>query len=330
MDEMVIDSALAKAVADAALARARRRTRRNSQPCSPASTGPERRLDLMLRLGPYGDGFGAEPRRAHPGPRCSPTPHGIDLGPLAAAPAEVLRTPQRHGSSCCPRRSPTTCRGCAPPLRRRGPPRLVLVGRRHLRSNNSWLHNLPALNGGSNRCTLQIHPEDAAPLGLTDGAGVRIKAARRRDGGPRGDHRRHPQRAWSACRTAGGTTAEATRQTVAEGQPGVNVNQLNDGHVARSVVGDRGVERDPGADQSGCLGLAEFPDHRHGEADRLLAGRHRHGCLGHAVIPGHRCRRGNRAARLGDRETLPRSSPDNCAYCWARFLASSKARRGRP
>ena len=39
---------------------------------------------------------------------------------------------------------------------------LLLIGRRHLRSNNSWMHNLPALAGGTNRCTLLIHPDDAA------------------------------------------------------------------------------------------------------------------------------------------------------------------------
>ena len=49
----------------------------------------------------------------------------------------------------------------------------VLIGRRHLRSNNSWMHNLPALAGGTNRCTLQIHPDDAADLGLTDTARVK-------------------------------------------------------------------------------------------------------------------------------------------------------------
>ena len=46
------------------------------------------------------------------------------------------------------------------------PPEFVLIGRRHLRSNNSWLHNVEELRGGTNLCTLQIHPGDAARLGL--------------------------------------------------------------------------------------------------------------------------------------------------------------------
>ena len=45
----------------------------------------------------------------------------------------------------------------------------VLVGRRSLRSNNSWMHNVPLLAGGSNRCTLWLHPDDAAHLGLSTG-----------------------------------------------------------------------------------------------------------------------------------------------------------------
>jgi anaerobic selenocysteine-containing dehydrogenase len=46
---------------------------------------------------------------------------------------------------------------------------LVLVGRRHLRDNNSWMHNLPVILKGKPRCTLQVHPGDARRLGLADG-----------------------------------------------------------------------------------------------------------------------------------------------------------------
>jgi len=66
------------------------------------------------------------------------------------------------------------CRGCAAVEAGDGDGSLVLIGRRHLRSNNSWMHNVPALTGGSNRCTAQLHPEDAARLGLADGALARI------------------------------------------------------------------------------------------------------------------------------------------------------------
>jgi anaerobic selenocysteine-containing dehydrogenase len=51
---------------------------------------------------------------------------------------------------------------------------LVLVGRRDLWSNNSWMHNLEVLVKGKPRCTLQVHPEDASRLGLTDGGSAKV------------------------------------------------------------------------------------------------------------------------------------------------------------
>src|SRR5690606_14411252 len=105
--------------------------------------GPvERRLDMMLRLGPYGDGFGADPNGLSLG-RLLEHPHGIDLGPLRPRLPELLRTPSGQVELC-----PQPLREDVPRLRealRRRASResLVLVGRRHLRSNNSWMHNLP-------------------------------------------------------------------------------------------------------------------------------------------------------------------------------------------
>ena len=51
---------------------------------------------------------------------------------------------------------------------------MVLVGRRHVRSNNSWLHNVRVLVKGKPRCTLQVHPQDAARLGLVDGGAAEV------------------------------------------------------------------------------------------------------------------------------------------------------------
>ena len=51
---------------------------------------------------------------------------------------------------------------------------LVLIGRRQLRSNNSWMHNVPSLVKGPERCTLLVHPADAARLGLIDGSRARV------------------------------------------------------------------------------------------------------------------------------------------------------------
>jgi anaerobic selenocysteine-containing dehydrogenase len=51
---------------------------------------------------------------------------------------------------------------------------LVLVGRRDLRSNNSWMHNVEVLVKGKPRCTLHVHPDDATRLGLADGGDASV------------------------------------------------------------------------------------------------------------------------------------------------------------
>ncbi|GAA1933789.1 molybdopterin oxidoreductase family protein [Streptomyces sodiiphilus] len=188
--------------------------------------GPERRLDLMLRLGPYGDGFGADPDGLRLA-RLLEHPHGIDLGPLAPRLPEVLRTTTGMIELC-----PAPIAADLPRLRHalRTVPEeaLVLVGRRHLRSNNSWMHNLPALRGGTNRCTLQVHPADAARLGLAEGASARVRG----DGG----EVTVPVDITDAVRPGvvslphgWGHDRPGTRLATAATDPGVNVNQLLDG-----------------------------------------------------------------------------------------------------
>ena len=58
----------------------------------------------------------------------------------------------------------------------RAEPTTVLIGRRQLRSNNSWMHNSARLMRGADRCTLLVHPDDAAPLGLNDADAVEIRS----------------------------------------------------------------------------------------------------------------------------------------------------------
>ncbi|MEU6849473.1 molybdopterin-dependent oxidoreductase [Actinacidiphila alni] len=191
------------------------------------TTGYERRLDMMLRLGPYGDGFGTDPEGLSLA-KVRDRPHGIDLGPLRPRIPEVLRTP-----SGTVELAPAAVVADVPRLRAavaRGArsDELVLIGRRHLRSNNSWMHNVPALTGGSNRCTAQVHPDDAARLGLADGALALIKG----DGG----EITAAVEITDALRPGvvsvphgWGHDRDGTRLTEAAREPGANVNQLLDG-----------------------------------------------------------------------------------------------------
>ena len=137
--------------------------------------GPERLLDLMLRTGPYGDGFGARSDRGLSLAALEAAPHGIDLGPLQPRLPDALRT--RSGMI---ELAPEPLLADVPRLRAAlgrapadGP---VLVGRRNLRSNNSWMHNLPMLVRGPSQCTLHVHPEDAERYGLTDGAPALLRS----------------------------------------------------------------------------------------------------------------------------------------------------------
>ncbi|HSL72929.1 MAG TPA: molybdopterin oxidoreductase family protein [Ilumatobacteraceae bacterium] len=134
--------------------------------------GPERMLDFMLRTGPFGDGFGVDPDGTSLDDLLG-RPHGRDFGPMVSRVPEILRTPSGRIELAPPVlvEDLARLRGSADELAGRG---LVLVGRRHLRSNNSWMHNVPVLVKGKPRCTLQVHPDDAVALGLVEGGAATI------------------------------------------------------------------------------------------------------------------------------------------------------------
>ena len=230
VDEQVIATTLAKETADPNSPVAGRAVDELTAMLAPGP-GYERRLDMMLRLGPYGDGFGTNPDGLTLD-RLKASPHGIDLGPLQPRLPEVLKTPTGRIEL-----APAPLIADVGRLRDslgRDDERFVLIGRRHLRSNNSWMHNLPALAGGTNRCTLRIHPDDAAELGLTDTAVVK---------GPGGELLAQIEvtdgmrRGVVSLPHGWGHDFAGTRQQLAASQPGVNVNQLNDGNVLDPLSG---------------------------------------------------------------------------------------------
>ncbi|HLM09965.1 MAG TPA: molybdopterin oxidoreductase family protein [Thermoleophilaceae bacterium] len=137
--------------------------------------GPERALDFMLRVGPYGDGFGAEPKGLTLS-LLEESPHGLDLGPLEPRLPDVLRTPSGK-VELAPEPLVADMERLRAALDRERNGGMMLVGRRQLRSNNSWMHNLPALVKGKERCTLHVHPDDAERLGLGDGGRALVRSA---------------------------------------------------------------------------------------------------------------------------------------------------------
>lgn len=167
VDAMVVDQTLGKAVTEAH-SPVHGRDPRELAGLLTGDNGPERRLDMMLRLGPYGDGFGArtdglslERLLAHP--------HGIDLGPLRSRLPQPLKTASGKVELL-----PRPIADDLPRLKRALGERadgLVLVGRRHLRSNNSWLHNVPRSPAGPTGAPCTSTPRTPSGSGSSTGPG---------------------------------------------------------------------------------------------------------------------------------------------------------------
>ncbi|MGE5232655.1 MAG: molybdopterin dinucleotide binding domain-containing protein, partial [Acidobacteriota bacterium] len=140
-----------------------------------AALGPRRQLALALRRGPLGAGF-VPFRRGLTLARLERQPHGVDLGPHPPCLPQRLRTADRRIDL-----APALFVADVERLQARltstaaaRPDELLLLGRRHLQSNNSWMHNVPRLMRGRERCTLLMHPDDARRRGLQDGCLVEI------------------------------------------------------------------------------------------------------------------------------------------------------------
>ncbi|MCD9623965.1 molybdopterin oxidoreductase family protein [Rhabdothermincola salaria] len=144
-----------------------------ARPLSPPR-GPERLTDWSIRTGSVGDRYGEAPDgwtleklKAHP--------HGVDLGPMVPRAAGAVRHPDGRIRLAPDYIVADLDRLDAALDAER--PDLVLVSRRHLRSNNSWMHNITVLVKGKDRCTLLVHPDDAGRLGLTDGEAAQVTSS---------------------------------------------------------------------------------------------------------------------------------------------------------
>jgi anaerobic selenocysteine-containing dehydrogenase len=137
--------------------------------------GPMRLVELQLRCGPYGDQFGKNPDGLNL-EKLKTARAAIDLGPLEPRFPDILRTQERRINLADPLITRDVPRLSARKSDYENTNSLRLIGRRQARNMNSWLHNLPNLAKGKNRCTLLIHPDDAKRKGLSPNGRARVRS----------------------------------------------------------------------------------------------------------------------------------------------------------
>lgn len=164
-------------------------------------------------------------------------PHGIDLGPLQPVLPKQIFTPDKKVDMV-----PKVLIDGLKKLDFNAPPqgKLQLIGRRHLRSNNTWMHNSERLVKGPNRCTAIIHPDDAEKLGIVDGELIQV-------------HNEHGKVEIEAELSQGlmpgvisiphgwGHNKEAIGWTTAKAHAGVSVNDLTSDQEVDAVSGNAAV-----------------------------------------------------------------------------------------
>jgi anaerobic selenocysteine-containing dehydrogenase len=192
-------------------------------------------VDLALRTGPHGDRF-LPWKDGLTGDEVKRSPNGIDLGALR--PGLEKRVVHRDGLvDLAPAPLVAAMDGLVAEIDRgRSPDELLLIGRRDIRSNNSWMHNLPKLSSGKNRCVLFVHPEDAGRRGLVDGS-VAILESRVHRGEVPVVVTDEVRPGVVSLPHGYGHGGEGTRQRVASENPGVSLNDWTDDGVVEAIVG---------------------------------------------------------------------------------------------
>jgi anaerobic selenocysteine-containing dehydrogenase len=192
--------------------------------------GPRRLLDLGLRTGPYGSGFnpfgdGLSLRKV------AAAAHGIDLGPLRSCLPGGLRTSSKR-IQLAPEEFVNDLPRALQLLdeNTERPPEdgsLLLIGRRHLRSNNSWMHNYRRLMGGRERCILLMHADDALRLRVETGQRVAVESPVGRIEVPV-ETTDEMMPGVVSLPHGWGHHRSGTRLTTAQQHPGASINDLTD------------------------------------------------------------------------------------------------------
>ena len=197
--------------------------------------GTARNLDFALQTGPYGAAFGANPGGLSLDVLLA-NPHGIDLGALEPKMPEMLRTPSGR-IELSPEVFINDLKRLKESMVDVDLDQMLLVGRRDLKSNNSWMHNIKVLTKGSLSCTAHIHPNDAARIGAVTGTALRIAS--------RVGEVQVPAEVTDSVRPGvvslphgWGHSVPGTKMSVAGEKAGVNSNILTDDQVLDPLSGN--------------------------------------------------------------------------------------------
>jgi len=207
--------------------------------------GPERLLDAGLRIGPYGKGIaGVKAPGSLPGKLSLKVlkqhPHGVDLGPMVPTMPEKL--PKGRIDI-----APEILLDDLGRLRAsegKATEGLQLIGRRHVRSNNSWMHNVAHLVRGKTRCTLMMHPQDADARSVENGDVVRVRS-RVGEVDVRLEVTEDIMPGVVSLPHGFGHGRGGTRQRIADANAGVSMNDLTDHEHLDDLTGNAAVNAVP-------------------------------------------------------------------------------------
>jgi len=189
---------------------------------------PRRMVDLALRAGPT-----KETVKSLLG-----KPHGVDLGPLESRFPAQLNTPNGR-LNLAPQIYLDDLDRLRRALEATSNGGLLLIGRRHLRSNNSWMHNSLRLVKGKNRCTLLMNPVDAKSRGVSDGELVSVRS---RVGAVEAPVELSDEmmRGVVSLPHGWGHHRSGTKLSVANEHPGVSLNDITDDRFYDELSGNSG------------------------------------------------------------------------------------------
>ena len=200
--------------------------------------GPNFLLNAMLKRGPYpGLTLGKLKKR----------PHGIDLGPLHARLPEALRHKDKKihlNMDFYFADLPRLKQKLDAILETTSDNDALLIGRRHVRSNNSWMHNSKRLVKGKSRCTLLIHPVHAKQLNIGEGQLVQV-TSRVGQVVIAAEISEEIMPGVVSIPHGWGHNRKGTGQTIADANAGVSVNDLTDEHMIDALSGNAAVNGVP-------------------------------------------------------------------------------------